>query len=193
MTDTVASRPIIQVDITPQLLRRPTRPPDYNAQKRAIGELIHLPKERPNELLGRFVELARELCGAVSAGISLYEPDEQSAGVFRWHHVSGVLSPFNGATTPRDHSPCGVCLDRRGPILMTHPEDAYEWIRDANITVPEVLLIPLQVGRNEQIGTLWVVAAPGDRFDIEHVRIMSELAGITSIATEVMRLSELTC
>jgi transcriptional regulator with GAF, ATPase, and Fis domain len=189
MSDTLSLLRPEQVDITPQLAGRPTRAPDYECQKRAIAELARLARERPNELLGRFVELARELCGAESAGISLYEPDQQSAGVFRWHHLSGVLSPFNGATTPRDHSPCGVCLDRHGPILMAHPEQAYSWIRDASISVPEVLLVPLQVGKEVQIGTLWVVAPEGKTFDTEHARIMKALAGVASIVTEVARLS----
>lgn len=178
-----------QVDITVRLADRSRRDPDYQSQKRAVHELARIANERPSELLGRLVELAREVCGAESAGISLYEPAPPSAGVFRWHHLSGVLAPFDGATTPRDHSPCGFCLDRHMPILMAHPERAYSWIRQANIVVPEVLLVPLQCGTNE-IGTLWVIAPRGVEFDGEHARILTELAGVTSIATELTRLSE---
>lgn len=175
-----------QVDITPELARRP-RIADYEAQKRAVSELGRMAREQPEALLPRFVAIARELCGADSAGISLYEPVAQSPGVFRWHHLSGTLAPFNGATTPRDSSPCGVCLDRRGPILMAHPEQAYSWIRDASIAIPEVLLVPLQVGKDEPIGTLWVVAPAGQGFDAEHARLLNELAGVTSIATHLTR------
>ncbi len=189
MAENIASLRPDQVDITLQLTHRPARLPDYEAQKRAVHELMRLTRERPGELLGRFVEFAKELCDAESAGISLFEPDQQSAGVFRWHHLSGVLSRFTGATTPRDHSPCGVCLDRHGPILMEHPERAYNWISDASIIVPEVLLVPLQVGREAPIGTLWVIAPQGERFDVEHARILTELAGVASIATELLRLS----
>ena len=189
MTDTISFLRPDQVDITPQLAHRPARPPDYESQKHAVGELLRLASEQPNELMARFVAVARELCGAESAGISLYEADRQSAGVFRWHHLSGVLAPFDGTTTPRDFSPCGICLDRRRPILMAHPEQAYAWIREASITVPEVLLVPLQVGIEGPIGTLWVVAAQGKSFDFEHARILSELAGVASIATELLRLS----
>ncbi len=168
---------------------RPGRAPDYKSQKQAIRELLRLSSERQSGFLGRFVEVTRELCGAESAGISLYEADRQSAGVFRWHHLSGVLATFNGATTPRDFSPCGICLDQRRPILMAHPEKVYTWIRDANIVVPEVLLVPLQVGMEGPIGTLWVIAPQGNSFDVEHVRILNELAGVASIATELMRLA----
>ena len=188
MSDIIPIHPD-QVDITPELARRPPRAPDYEAQKRAVTELMQLGHERPDDVLGRLVVLARELCGADSAGISLYEAAPPSAGVFRWHHLSGVLMPFDGATTPRDFSPCGICLDRRQPVLMAHPEHAYAWIRDASIEVPEVLLVPLQLGAGEPIGTLWVVAPPDKSFDVENARILSELAGVTSIATQLARLS----
>ena len=69
---------------------------------------------------------------------------------------------------------------------MAHPEQAYGWIRDAGIAIPEVLLVPLQVGKEEPIGTLWVIAPTGRQFDGEDARILSELAGATSIATHLM-------
>lgn len=188
MSETFSYVQPAQVDITPQLMERVGRLPDYDTQKHAVSELVKLASERQDALLARFVGLARELCGAESAGISLYEPDTKSAGVFRWYHLSGVLAPFTGATTPRDFSPCGICLDQHGPILMAHPEQAYSWIREAGIIVPEVLLVPLQVGE-ESIGTLWVVAPEGIGFDSEHARIMRELAGVASIATQLMRLT----
>jgi GAF domain-containing protein len=190
MTEMAAALRPDQVDITPVLEQRPSRPSDYESQKRAVAELLRVAVEQPNELLGRFVGLARELCDADSAGISLFEADAQTAGIFRWHHLSGVLAPFNGATTPREFSPCGTCLDQRRPILMTHPERAFGWISDAKITVPEVLLVPLQVGLEGPIGTLWVIAAQGKGFDLEHVRILRELAGVASIASEMSRLSK---
>jgi GAF domain-containing protein len=191
MNNATSYVPPNQVDITSVLVHRPCRTPDYQLQKQAVSELLQIANERPSELLVRFVAIARELCGAESAGISLYEPDGKSAGVFRWHHLSGTLAPFTGATTPRDFSPCGICLDRRQPILMAHPEQAYDWIKEAHITVPEVLLVPLQIGIEEPIGTLWVVAVEGQKFDSEHSRILNELAGVTSIATQLARLSKM--
>ena|SRR5215204_133653 len=86
-----------QVEITFELESRPARPPDYESQKRAAGELARFARERPDELLPGFV--APGAGGADSAGISLCEPAEKSAGVFRWHYLSGLHAPFNGATT----------------------------------------------------------------------------------------------
>jgi len=47
-------------------------------------------------------------------------------------------------TTPRNFSPCGLGLDENQTILMERPERVYQWIADAGISVPEVLLVPLR-------------------------------------------------
>ena len=55
-----------------------------------------------------------------------------------------------------------MCLDLAQPILMERAERAYDWIRDAGITVPEVLLVPLGVKGADALGTLWLVATITD-------------------------------
>src|SRR5690606_30993592 len=110
----------------------------------------------PDNALPKFVALAMELTGASSAGLSLYESGPHD-GVFRWTHLQGSFARFEDATTPRNYSPCGVTLDRDAPVLSRHPERYYEWISDAGIVVPEVLLVPLPIGAEEPLGTLWVV------------------------------------
>jgi hypothetical protein len=110
----------------------------------------------------------------------------QSAGIFRWHHLTGRLAAFAGATTPRDFSPCGVCLDEGTPILMAHAERFYSWIADAGMTIPELLLVPLFERTDKPLGTLWVVAAEGKQFDAGHARVMSELAGFAGLAMRMI-------
>ena len=124
-------------------------------------------------MLPRFVELAMELTEGVSAGFSLYEP-EPAPGIFRWRHLHGSLAAFENATTPRNFSPCGVTLDQNRPVLARHAERFYSWISDAHIVVPEVLLVPLLVGDNETLGTLWIVSdEDGHFFDSGDVRVAS--------------------
>ena len=77
--------------------------------------------------------------------------------MFRWRYLRGLLAPFEGATTPRNFSPCGITLDRNAPVLSARPERVYNWIADANISVPEVLLVPLYLGGTTPLGTLWIV------------------------------------
>jgi len=56
---------------------------------------------------------------------------------------------------------------------MERPERAYDWIRDAGITVPDVLLVPLGVKGADAIGTLWLVATDHGHFNKEHSRVMA--------------------
>lgn len=137
--------------------------------------------EDPGAALPRFVALAMEITGASSGGLSIHEP-ETGDGVFRWKHLHGVLARFEDATTPRNHSPCGVTLDRNAPVLSRHPERHYEWISDAGIVVPEVLLVPLHRGTEEPLGTLWVVGDENGHFRPDDARILAELAEFIGFA-----------
>ena len=133
----------------------------------------------------RLVELATEICNADSGGVSVLEAD-----VFRWLGLQGKLASFEGSCTPRDFSPCGACLDQRAPVLMASPELAYDWIAKANITVPEVFLVPLFVSRDNPLGTLWVVANGGHKFDLGHLSVLNELAGFTGMALRTIQAEE---
>src|ERR1700735_3423747 len=148
---------VADVFITDQLDRRVSKKNDYLQEKLARQDLAARMADHPEEVLPRFVDLALEMTGGVSAGLSLYEADP-APGVFRWQFLRGTLEPFNGATTPRDFSPCGITLDRNAPILSFHPERVYDWIAEANIVVPEVLIVPLYIGGSVPLGTLWIVS-----------------------------------
>lgn len=174
--------------ITPQLDLRRAGPIDHLSQKKAIMEIARNMADQPEEVLPRFVELAMQLVGGVAAGLSLYEPDP-SPGVFRWRYLRGVLAPFEDATTPRNFSPCGITLDRNGPVLSLHPERVYDWISDAGIEVPEVLLVPLYIGGDQPLGTLWIVAETEGHFHRGHAESMTELASFVDIALR-MRATE---
>jgi hypothetical protein len=63
--------------------------------------------EGPKQVLPRFVDLAMALGEGISSGISISEPECQPPR-FRWAFLKGTLSAFEGATTPRNYSPCGV-------------------------------------------------------------------------------------
>lgn len=139
----------------------------------------------PSAVLPRFVDIALEITGAMSGGLSLYEPDP-APGVFRWHHLRGALSAFNGATTPRNFSPCGITLDRDGPVLTLHPERVYSWLVDADVQLPEVLLVPLYLEGSEPFGTLWVVSAQEDHFTRDHARALNEIAAFVGIAVRLV-------
>lgn len=187
MDDLDTSRPpIASVFITDALYARPAKAPDYLEEKRALQELAALMAERPDEVLPRYVDLAMRVTGGVSAGLSLLEP-EPAPGVFRWRYLRGVLASFEGATTPRNFSPCGVTLDENRPVLSSHPERVYDWIAEARIAVPEVLLVPLYIGDATPMGTLWIVSGDEAHFDSGDARVMAELATFVGIALRMLR------
>ncbi|HTK35069.1 MAG TPA: HWE histidine kinase domain-containing protein [Caulobacteraceae bacterium] len=180
---------VADVYITSELDRRVRKTVDPLQEKRAILELAARMADRPDEILPRFVDLAMEMTGGVSAGLSLYELDPWP-GVFRWRYLRGTLSPFDGATTPRNFSPCGVTLDQNGPVLSLHPERVYDWISDADMVVPEVLLVPLYIGSEEPLGTLWIVSDVEGHFDRGHADAMTDLASVVGIAVHMQRAQE---
>jgi two-component sensor histidine kinase len=182
----------LQVDdvfITEELTSRPVPAADYLREKLALQDIARQMAEHPAEVLPRLVTLAMEICEADSAGISLFEPQPGTAGVFRWHHLVGVLEKFTGATTPRDFSPCGICLDQQRATLSRNPERVYDWIADAGIVVPEVLLVPLYA-RGESLGTLWVVAKEGQQFNSGHARVLTELAAFAGLAYRMVEAEQ---
>jgi two-component sensor histidine kinase len=178
---------VAQVFITEELRRRPQPDADYLREKLALQDLAQQMTDHPSEILPRLVKLGMEVCGAESAGISILEPASEQ---FRWFGLHGVLSAFEGATTPRYDSPCGVCLDNDAPVLMDRPERAYSWIRDAKISVPEVLLVPLKVKGLNSIGTLWIVSKQPGCFDGGHSRILTELASFAGTALRMIQTEE---
>ena len=159
---------------------------DHAQVKRAILELATKMVDSAEEVLPRFVDFAMELAGGVAAGISVFE-SEARPPVFRWAFLRGSLAAFEGVTTPRDFSPCGVTLDDDRPTLARHPERYYSWIADANIVVPEVLLVPLHQGDGVPLGTLWIVSEQTDHFNRSHVVSLTELALFVSIALRTMQ------
>lgn len=176
------------VFITGALSSRVPKRADHQREIVALRALALRMADEPDEVLPLFVDLAMALTGAVSAGLSLYDVDA-APDIFQWRHLRGTLARFERATTPRDHSPCGVTLDCNAPTLAAYPERVYEWISDAGISVPEVLLVPLYIA-GEPLGTLWVVSDEDGHFDSGDARVTAELASFVGVALRMARNEE---
>ena len=177
--------------ITQELHRRVPKATDPMSEKLALQDIAAQMLDHPAQVLPIVVERAMQMTGAASAGISAFEPVPGTPGIFRWRNLHGELAPFEGATTPRDHSPCGVCLDRFEPTLTRHPERYYSWIAEAGVVCPEVLLVPLYRAHGQQpLGTLWIVAGREGYFDSGHARIMREMASFVGIALAMLHNQE---
>ncbi|HEX5421395.1 MAG TPA: GAF domain-containing protein, partial [Gammaproteobacteria bacterium] len=164
---------------TEDLWRRPSRPADHAAENRALVAVASEMAIRPDGVLQRLAEVALELCGAHSAGLSILE-EENGRQVFRWQAAAGQWAPLRGGTMPREFSPCGTVLDRRSMELMVRPDRHFLPLVGVEPLIEELLLIPFRVG-GETVGTIWLMAHDGTRrFDAEDLRLMTNLGNFAS-------------
>jgi signal transduction histidine kinase/CheY-like chemotaxis protein len=170
-----------EVDFRSELKSRPSRPPNYEAEHRALALLAKEMAENPRNMLQKVVEMAVELCAADTAGISILEGD-----VFRWESLAGVLAPYLNNTMPRDASPCGVCVDQNATQLM-HLADRCFPALSVEPRAVEALLVPFQ-HHGKPVGTVWIVAHSDQRkFDREDERIVRTLSGFASAGWQLWK------
>jgi PAS domain S-box-containing protein len=164
-----------------ELCRRPSRPPDYEAENRALIALAQEMARSPEGILQRLVETALSLCRADSAGLSLLEAEDQRRN-FHWRAIAGQWASHVGGGTPRDFGPCGTVLDRNATQVLSHPELDFPYFAEVEPHVEEGLLIPFYIA-GEAVGTIWVVSHDeSHRFDAEDLRVMTNLASFAAAA-----------
>ena len=179
-----APRPVSMTS-TAELTRRPSRPPDYAAENRALVALAQEMATAPNGILQKLAETALTLCHAHSAGFSLLEDRDQKRN-FHWRALVGQWAPHAGGGTPRDFGPCGTVLDCNAPMLCSHPERDFPYLGEVSPLLDEGLLIPLYVD-GEAIGTIWVIShEESRRFDEEDLRVMTNLGTFAGAAYKTL-------
>jgi signal transduction histidine kinase len=170
--------------INAELRSRPRRAPDYSRENQAFADLAKELADNPDNMLQRLTEIALDLCGADTAGISLLEGD-----VFRWEGLAGVYASYRNSTMPRAASPCGVCIDEGLTQLMHLPDRCFPALC-AEPRFVEALLIPFAV-KAKTIGTVWVVAHSEDRkFDAGDERIVRTLANFAAAGWQQWKARE---
>jgi signal transduction histidine kinase len=175
-----------EVDIRGELDARPCRVPDYEAEDRAFATLAREMSEKPGNMLQKLAEVAVDLCGCGTAGISVLDGD-----VFRWEAVAGVFARARGGTMPRNQSPCGVCTDSGSMQLMYLADRLFPALL-AEPRFVESLLVPFH-HHGQPIGTVWIVSHSFDkRFDKEDERNVRVLARFASAAWDLWKACEAT-
>ena len=166
---------------TAELSRRPTRPPDHEAENRALMDLARTLSSSPDTILQKLAETALQLCNAHSAGLSILEDGDRRQN-FHWRAIAGDWAPHVNGGTPRDFGPCGTVVDRNVALVCSHPERDFPYWADVKPVLEEALLVPFHL-RGEAIGTIWVVAHDSSRrFDAEDLRVMTNLGAFTAAA-----------
>lgn len=185
--DTFSPRPVplTAVLTTAELSRRPPRAADFQAENRALAELAQTLGSSRHSFLQKLAEVALELCGAHSAGVTLLE-DLDAEPVLRWKALSGKLAGRLGSTLPRGFSPCRTTLDTDAIQLMQRPARHFRHIQAWEPEIQEALLIPFRLNGAPH-GTLWVVAHDDQRrFDAEDARLLTSLSTFAGVAYEVL-------
>lgn len=168
--------------ITEELSGRSPRPPNWQAQAQAMQPLARQMAQGSQSLLQTLADIALELCQAGTAGVSLLETTPDGEEIFRWVVLAGTLAHHVGGSTPRNFSPCGVCLEYGTPVLFSHPERYFTYFQEANTPIVEGLVLPL-IADNHALGTIWIMSHDSRRhFDAEDVRVMTSLADFTAAA-----------
>jgi PAS domain S-box-containing protein len=163
--------------ITAELFSRPRKAPNLAAEVKAFCELSALLLGEPQRAVKRFLELAISLCDAGSAGLSLLDADPEGEPVFRWDALAGPLEIHLNGTTPRNFSPCGMCLDAGHTILVSRPFRVFDYFKIAVKPLMEGLVVPLYDTGGIPLGTVWIVHHDvTKRFDAEDARVMEQLA-----------------
>lgn len=175
--------------ITPELERRPARPASPETELNAYRELSVLMTEDAQRAVDRFLDLALELCPAAgSSGLSEIARNAAGEEIFLWTALAGAYARFVGGSTPRNFSPCWLCLERKRTVLVDRPARVFDYLADADPPIVEGLIVPLYDGGGEALGTLWVASHdPARRFDATDARVMEQLAVQLVLALKLRR------
>ena len=172
---------------TEELLNRPSRPPDYEKENSALVALLRALTDSPRTILQTLADKVLELLHADSAGLSLLTKDEKG---FYWAAIAGAWRPHIGGGTPRDFGPCGDVLDHNIPMLFTHWERRYPYLKMAIPLAEEGLLVPFYVDR-KAVGTIWAIAHSNrHKFDVEDLRLLESMGRFASAAYQAMESVE---
>jgi signal transduction histidine kinase len=168
--------------ITPELARRPRRPPDYQREAEALYNFVQRLTAEPTRAISALADTALHLCRADSAGVSLMETLRDGSEIFRWEALAGRLRCHIGGWTPRTFSPCGISVDRRAPQLLRYPERHFTYLKGVNTPIVDCLVLPFF--RNQRpIGAIWILAHSEERkFDREDLRALTRLADVAATA-----------
>jgi PAS domain S-box-containing protein len=170
---------------TAELARRPSRPPDHEAENKALIALARSMAVSPEGILQKLADTALTLCRAHSAGLSLLEEGDQKSN-FHWRAIAGQWAHHINGGTPRDFGPCGTVLDQDVPMVCSHPERDFPYWAPIEPVLEEGLLIPFHI-RGEAVGTIWVVAHDTTRrFDAEDLRVMTSLGTFAAAAYQTL-------
>jgi PAS domain S-box-containing protein len=183
--------PLESILCTEELQRRPSRPPDYEKENRALVKLASALADSPSTIFQRLADTILDVTQCDSAGLSLLTKDGRKPDVcgkrFYWPAIAGMWNPHVGGGTPRNFGPCGDVLDQNRTLLFRHFERRYPYLQPVIPAAEECLLVPFYVA-GEAVGTIWAIMHSDRRkFDAEDDRVMASLGKFASSAYQALK------
>ena len=170
---------------TEELHRRPSRPPNYEKENRALVALLNALANSPSTVLQTLADTILDVTDSDSSGLSLLTAHD-GGKTFYWPAIAGMWKPHIGGGTPRNFGPCGDVLDRNRTLLFRHFERRYPYLRPVMPEAEECLLVPFYVA-GKAVGTIWAIMHTDRRkFDAEDERLMSVLGHFASTAYQTV-------
>jgi PAS domain S-box-containing protein len=175
---------------TEELQRRPSRPPEYEKENRALVALMSALADSPSTIFQTLADTILDSTQCDSAGLSLLTRDGKNPDVcgkrFYWPAIAGMWNPHVGGGTPRSFGPCGDVLDQNRTLLFRHFERRYPYLVPVIPAAEECLLVPFYVA-GQAVGTIWAIMHSDRRkFDAEDDRVMASLGKFASSAYQAV-------
>ena len=191
LESSLPAAPLESILCTEELHRRPSRPPDYEKENRALVKLVSALADSPATIFQTLAETILDITQCDSAGLSLLTRDGKTPDVcgkrFYWPAIAGMWNPHAGGGTPRNFGPCGDVLDQNRTLLFRHFERRYPYLMPVIPAAEECLLVPFYVA-GEAVGTIWAIMHSDRRkFDAEDDRIMASLGKFASSAYQALK------
>jgi len=148
----------------------------------ALRRMARVFADNPNVVLQELVNIAVEVCGADSAGVSLQEEGRDGKLQFRWAAVAGSFMQGADGTTPQAFRPGGACFDHgRVQLHRGMKKRFFDRYGIATEPITDGILIPWTNGSLR--GTIWAVAYHSqEAFDFDDYELLRSLADFATIA-----------
>lgn len=176
--------PVDNVIATQDMLALASRTPNFEAEADALKELGKTLCSSPETIVQKLVDKALSLTNAGSAGLSLFDVQDDER-IFRWKATAGELARYHNGTMPRDFSPCGEVCRRQQALVMRDLDRAYPYVSAVHAPFCEALLVPFYKD-GAPIGTIWVVHHNHeDHFTAEDMRVLEGLTQFAGMAAQM--------
>jgi PAS domain S-box-containing protein len=181
-----ATAPLESILCTEELQRRPSRPPDYEKENRALVALVRALADSPSTIFQTLAETILDIIQCDSSGLSLLTRDGKTPDAcgerFYWPAIAGMWNPHVGGGTPRNFGPCGDVLDQNRTLLFRRFERRYPYLVRVSPAAEECLLVPFYVA-GKAVGTIWgIMHTDRRKFDVEDDRVMGSLGKFAASA-----------